>query len=169
MSNREFKQKPFWATHVNRKWTFCNIRQWYAFIFGRVISITARQLSYTIMAASRYYKKGKRLTSGWRALLKNDSFPVDVRYSKTTHFWLTCVTQKRLISGWRVTQKRLCFSSLLKQADSKRGITMASSRNFDCMRCLWSYFISRITRENLKWDSFLTCLTYQATEIRGSK
>ena len=78
---------------MNRKWTFCNIRQRFAFIFGRVIPITARQLSITNMAASRYYKK------------ENASLPVDVCQSKTTHFWLTCVTQKRLTSGGRVLLK----------------------------------------------------------------
>ena len=93
MINREFKQKPFWATHVNRKWTFCNIRQRFAFIFGRVIPITARQLNITNMAASRCYKK------------ENASLPVDVCRSKTTHFRLTCVTQKRLTSGGRVLLK----------------------------------------------------------------
>ena len=26
---REFKQGRFWATHVNRKWTFCTLRAWF--------------------------------------------------------------------------------------------------------------------------------------------
>ena len=26
----EFKQRSFWATRVNRKWTFCNLGQWFS-------------------------------------------------------------------------------------------------------------------------------------------
>ena len=31
--NREFKQRPFWATHVKSEWTFCKIRQWFRLNF----------------------------------------------------------------------------------------------------------------------------------------
>ena len=51
-------------------------------------------------------QKGKRHTSGGRLSVKNDSLPVDVCHSKTTHFRWTCVTQKRLTSGRRVSLKK---------------------------------------------------------------
>ena len=50
----------------------CNIRQWIvAFIFGQVVYITARQLSITNLAVSRYIKR------------ENAKLPIDMCHSKS--------------------------------------------------------------------------------------
>ena len=69
---REFKQRRFWATHINRKWTFCTLELWFGTNFlGQVVSIRVMTLGHTNLVASRHVKKRKKLTSGRRTSLKN--------------------------------------------------------------------------------------------------
>ena len=69
--NRELKQQRFWATDVNRKWTFCSIGLWFGWnpqvnrLYGR------KETQQYKFGSVQAYKKGKGLTSGWRASLKN--------------------------------------------------------------------------------------------------
>ena len=68
---RELKQRCFWATDVNRKWTFCVIRQWFGWnsLVNRLYKRKETQ-QYKFVSA-KVDKKGEGLTSGWRASLKN--------------------------------------------------------------------------------------------------
>ena len=52
--NRELKQRCFWATHVNRKCTFCIIGQWFYQNFRQILLIRGRTLSSTIVVAFRH-------------------------------------------------------------------------------------------------------------------
>ena len=69
---RELKQRRFWAIHVNRKWTFCILLQWFYPNFWQMDFIRERTLSSSIVVAFRYFK--------W----ERASLPVDVRRSKTS-------------------------------------------------------------------------------------
>ena len=63
-----------------------NIRQWIVgFIFGQVVSVTARQLRITNLAVSRYAIKRE-----------NSSLPIDMRHSKTPLLKLpmACLNQR---------------------------------------------------------------------------
>ena len=65
--NREFKQRRFRATHVNRKWAFFPHRSSdYEQMFGLIVSISVKTLSNTNLVASRHIKREK------------SSLPVDV-------------------------------------------------------------------------------------------
>ena len=67
---KELKQQHFWATDVNRKWTFCIIGQWFC-------SNSRLNRLYKRKGTQRYkfisvnaYNKGEGLTSGWTTSLK---------------------------------------------------------------------------------------------------
>ena len=104
---REFKQTRFWATHVNRKWAFCNIRQWFANIFGQVVSIRARKISITNWAASRYIKKEnaslqpllKLYSQLWTTLNKSTGPHSQIKYDIITRqiFRLVLLISRRLL------------------------------------------------------------------------
>lgn len=106
---RGFKQTRFWATHVNRKWTFCNIRQWFANIFGQVVSIRARKISITNWAASRYIKKEnaslqpllKLYSQLWTTLNKSTGPHSQIKYDIITRqiFRLVLLISRRLLKG----------------------------------------------------------------------
>ena len=95
--HKERKQRRFWATRINRKWTYCNIQQWFAFIFEQDISITSWQLSITNLVvcytavfsvvtqwggALRLFSRLPNLEASRYIKRKNASFPVDVCHSK---------------------------------------------------------------------------------------
>ena len=68
---RELKQQRFWATDVNRKWTFCITGEWFGWN-SRVNRLLKRKETQQYKFVSvKAYKKGEGLTSGWRAWLKN--------------------------------------------------------------------------------------------------
>ena len=70
---RELKQRRFWTTHANRKWTFYIPEQWFCqnFQLNRLYRSTGvKKLSDTNFIASRHIKR------------KKFSRPVDVRRSK---------------------------------------------------------------------------------------
>ena len=70
--NRVFKQRRFWATYVNRNWTFCTLSRDFEKLFWQIVSIRIKTLvGNTNMVASRLIKR------------------------ENAHFPLTCVTQKR--------------------------------------------------------------------------
>ena len=71
VNNRKLKQRHFWATHVNRKWSFFIFDSSFAQIFGQIISIRVKTLRNTNLVASRCFE------------MKKTSLPVDVRRSKT--------------------------------------------------------------------------------------
>ena len=70
---REFKQRRFRATHVNRKWTFCTLELWFwtNFWANRLFKSKVKTLSNTNLVASRHIKGEK------------SSLSADVRDSKT--------------------------------------------------------------------------------------
>ena len=71
VNNSKLKQRRFWATYVNRKWSFFHF--WWQFCpnFGQIISIIVKTLRNANLVASRCFK------------MKEISLPVDVRCSKT--------------------------------------------------------------------------------------
>ena len=48
LDNRELKQRPFAATYVNRKWTFCILGQWFC------LNFQAKKLNNTNLEASMH-------------------------------------------------------------------------------------------------------------------
>ena len=66
-----YKQRRFWATHVNRKWTLF-LSGIFAQSFGQIVPIIGKRPRKTYLVLSIYFK------------MKKMSFPVDVRCSKTS-------------------------------------------------------------------------------------
>ena len=81
---RELKQRRFWTTHVNRKWTFCIHSQLFYPYFQAIHLYKKKILSNTNMVASRYIE------------------------SERPHFRLTSVAQKLLCFSSLV--KKLCHA-----------------------------------------------------------
>ena len=69
--NRELEQQRFWATDVNGKWTFYITGEWFGWN-SRVNRLYKRKETeqYKFVSA-KADKTEERLTSGWRASLKN--------------------------------------------------------------------------------------------------
>ena len=68
---RELKQQRFWATDVNRKWTFCIIGRWFGWN-SQVNRPYKRKETYQYKFLKvKAYSKGEDLTARWRASLKN--------------------------------------------------------------------------------------------------
>ena len=69
--NRELEQQRFWATDFNGKWTFCITGEWFGWN-SRVNRLYKRKETeqYKFVSA-KVDKTEERLTSGWRASLKN--------------------------------------------------------------------------------------------------
>ena len=65
------KQRRFWATHVNRKWTFALLSRDFEQIWEQIVSLRVKTLSNTNLVVPRHIKK------------------------KKAYFWLTSVVQKR--------------------------------------------------------------------------
>ena len=65
------KQGRFWATYVNRKWTFCTLEPWFWTNLGANRFFKSKTLSNTNLVMPRHIKK------------------------KKAYFWLTSVVQKR--------------------------------------------------------------------------
>ena len=59
---RDFKQRRFWATHVNRKWAFCTLEPWFEQTFGQIVSIRVQTLSHTNLRRQDILKEKKSLT-----------------------------------------------------------------------------------------------------------
>ena len=73
---KEFKQRRFWATHVNRKWTFSTLEPWFWTNFwANRLYKRIKTLGNTNLVASRLTKREKR------------SPPVDVRRCVLTNFF----------------------------------------------------------------------------------
>ena len=69
----ELKRRRFWATNVNRKWSFFHFLDGgFTQMFGQIASIIVKTLTNTKLVASRCFK------------MKKTSLPFDVRRSKTT-------------------------------------------------------------------------------------
>ena len=68
---RELKQQRFWATDVNRKWTFCIIEQWFGLNSSVNRLYKRKETQQYKFVSVKACKKGEDLTSGWRAWLKN--------------------------------------------------------------------------------------------------
>ena len=64
------KQRPFWGTRVNRKWTFCALKQWFWTHFWANHLLREKTLSNTNLEAS------------WQLKREWGSLPVHVRRSK---------------------------------------------------------------------------------------
>ena len=73
------KQRRFWATLVNRNWTFCTLEPWFWTNFGANRSLRVRTLSNTNLVVPRHIKK------------------------KKAYFWLTSVPQKGRCSNSLLT------------------------------------------------------------------
>ena len=71
LHSREFKQRRFWATHLNWSGLFALFSRDFEQILGQNLSLRVKNLSNTNLLAPRYIKREKR------------SLPVDVRRSKT--------------------------------------------------------------------------------------
>ena len=69
---KEFKQRRFWAMHVNQKWTFCILSREFKQLFEQINSTRVKTLSNTNLVASRQFK------------IEKGSLPVDVRRWKTS-------------------------------------------------------------------------------------
>ena len=68
---RELKQRRFWATHVNRKWTFCTLEPWFWTNFwADRLCKNEDTWQYKYGSVKAYWQR-KRLTSAWRASFKN--------------------------------------------------------------------------------------------------
>ena len=63
----KLKQRLFWVTHVDRKWTFCILEKCFS-AKSSLKSEDTRQYKFGNVEA---YLKGNGFTSGWRASLKN--------------------------------------------------------------------------------------------------
>ena len=68
---RELKQQRFWATYVNRKWTFCSVGLWFGWNPWVNRLYRRKETQQYKFGSVQAYKKGESLTSGWRASLKN--------------------------------------------------------------------------------------------------
>ena len=80
-----YKQRRFWATHVNRKWTLF-LSGIFAQIFGQIVPIIGKRPRKTYLVLSIYFK------------MKKMSFPVDVRCSKS--LCLISLMTKLVRSRW---------------------------------------------------------------------
>ena len=60
----ERRQRSFWATHVNRKWSFCNLRRDFDQIFRKIVSMREKTFRNTNLVETRHIKREKcfRLT-----------------------------------------------------------------------------------------------------------
>ena len=69
--NRELEQQCFWATDINRNWTFSIIGQWFGWN-TRVNRLYKRKETWQYkFVSAKADKTEERLTSSWRASLKN--------------------------------------------------------------------------------------------------
>ena len=68
---KENRKRRFWATRVNRKWTFCTPEPWFWTNFGVNRLFKKKTLSNKNLVLPRHTLKRKRLTSGWTTSLKN--------------------------------------------------------------------------------------------------
>ena len=69
--NREFKQRRFLSTQVNRRWTFfALLNRDFEQIFEQIVSIKVNTLSNTVLVARSRIKREKGLTYGWCVSLK---------------------------------------------------------------------------------------------------
>ena len=59
---REFKKRRFWATHINRKWTYCTLEPWFWTKCGQIVSIRVKTLSHTDLRRQGILKEKKSLT-----------------------------------------------------------------------------------------------------------
>ena len=57
---REFKQRRFWATHVNRKWTFCTLRAWFGTNSWANRLYKLKTFSNTNLVTQRHIKRKKK-------------------------------------------------------------------------------------------------------------
>ena len=70
-ANRELKQRRFWATHVNRKWTFFILGQRFCPDFSPHRLYKNKDSYQYKSGAVKAYCKGKGLNFAWRPSLKN--------------------------------------------------------------------------------------------------
>ena len=57
--NRQLRERHFWTTHVNLKWTFCMLGQWFCPFFRQIVSIRVKTLSHTNLVALIRHNKMK--------------------------------------------------------------------------------------------------------------
>jgi len=71
VGNRILKQRHPWAMQVNRKWTCLKIRPWFRLHFSAGGLCKSKGANYYEIGSVKIIFKGKKLSSGWRASLKN--------------------------------------------------------------------------------------------------
>ena len=91
---RELKQRCFWATHVNRNWTFCTRQQRFWTNSWANCLFKSKTLSNTNLVTSRHEKCVAQKRCCLNSLLQE----------KNAHFRLTCITQKRCCLNTILTQ-----------------------------------------------------------------
>ena len=57
--NRQLKERHFWTTHVNLKWTFCMLGSGFAQVFRQIVSTRVKTLSHTNLVALIRHMKMK--------------------------------------------------------------------------------------------------------------
>ena len=79
---KELKQQRFWATDINRMWSFFHF--WTVVLpqfFGQIVSMIVKTLRNTNLVASRWFKRENTSLPGWRVSLKK-AFAQDPYESK---------------------------------------------------------------------------------------
>ena len=83
---KELKQQRFWATDINRMWSFFHF--WTVVLpkfFGQIVSMIVKTLRNTNLVASRWFKRENTSLPGWRVSLKK-AFAQDPYQSKVKKF-----------------------------------------------------------------------------------
>ena len=133
---RELKQQRFWATDVDRKWTFCITAQW----FGWNSPYKRKETWQFKFVRDKANEKGEGLTSGW----------VDVRRSKTSLLQLSNIWDTVGNFGLNDLPLGLCFwsASAPYQSWSKRSGTTLNGG--DAQVSIISH--RRVTSSDLKYE-----------------
>ena len=157
--SRELEQRRFWATHVNRKLTFCILRQWFCPNFRANRLYKAKINSNTDLFALRHFKREKAsLPFDVRSCWLWSRMLIDAAVSKFgetsfrpqyLRFWLRAY-KASFFSPWRSCAEQIWFRDC---GETLSGVVVTTSSSVARDRLFWGEGDGKErTRGNCSWN-----------------